>query len=162
MRVIIPGSYDPVTIGHVDLIRRAAKAYDEVYVVIFQNAEKTYTYSLEDRVRMLMLATDSFDNVLVSYSLGYVVDYMREHDIDLIVKGYRDDEDFAYECMQAKYNKAHGGYNTLLLHASEGMTHIRSTAARDALAKQEDVTDLLPACVIEYLQGQHRDSGHST
>ncbi len=152
MRVIIPGSYDPVTLGHVDLIRRAAQKYDEVYAVIFQNAEKTYTYSLEDRVRMLMLATEPFDNVLVSYSPGLVVDYMREHRIDLIVKGYRDDKDLAYEQIQADYNKTHGGYDTLLLPASEGLTHIRSTAARQALANEEDVTSLLPGCVIEYLR----------
>ena len=93
MSVILPGSYDPVTVGHLDIIRRAAEAHDEVYVVIFVNPEKTYTFSLDDRMRMLMLATDDYDNVLVSYSNGMVVDYMREHGIEKIIKGYRNEVD---------------------------------------------------------------------
>ena len=64
--VILPGSYDPVTLGHVEVIRRAAEIYDRVYAVIFVNPEKKYHFSLDDRMRMLMLACEDFDNVLVS------------------------------------------------------------------------------------------------
>ena len=76
MSVILPGSYDPITVGHLEIIKRAAAMYDEVYVVAFINGEKEYTFSLDDRVSMLQIATEELDNVLVSYSLGYVVDYM--------------------------------------------------------------------------------------
>ena len=86
MKVILPGSYDPVTLGHLDVIRRASEMYEEVYAVVFINPEKSYTFSLDDRVSMLMLATEGLDNVLVSYSLGRVVDYMREHGLQKIVK----------------------------------------------------------------------------
>ena len=110
MSVIMPGSYDPVTAGHVEMIRRVAERGDEVYVVIFTNPKKTYTFSLEDRVAMLMIATEDLENVFVSYSLGYVVDYMREHDIGKIVKGYRTEADLAWEREQAEYNMKHGGY----------------------------------------------------
>ena len=109
MSVIMPGSYDPVTTGHVEMIRRVASVEDEVYVVVFTNPNKNYTFSLDDRVAMLMLATEEFDNVIVSYSLGYVVDYMRDHEIDRIVKGYRNDADLAWEKEQAEYNLKHGG-----------------------------------------------------
>ena len=84
MSVIMPGSYDPVTAGHAEMIRRVAAREDEVYVVVFTNPNKKYTFSLEDRVAMLMIATEDLDNVIVSYSLGYVVDYMRDHDIKAI------------------------------------------------------------------------------
>ena len=110
MSVIMPGSYDPVTVGHLEMIKRVAEKEDEVYVVIFTNPNKEYTFSLEDRVAMLMLATEKLDNVFVSYSLGYVVDYMREHGIDRIVKGYRNEKDLAWEREQAEYNLKHGGY----------------------------------------------------
>ena len=73
MSVILPGSYDPVTKGHLDIIRRAAEQYDEVYVVVFTNPKKNYMFSVEDRVRMLMIATDELDNVMVSYSNGLVI-----------------------------------------------------------------------------------------
>ena len=110
--VIIPGSYDPVTLGHIDIIRRAAEEYEEVYAVIFKNPAKEYFFSLSDRVKMLILATEDMDNVLVSYSDGYVVDYMRDHGIERIIKGVRDDKDVEYEKVQAEYNLLHGGYET--------------------------------------------------
>ena len=124
MSVIMPGSYDPVTVGHAEMIRRVAEREDEVYAVIFTNPNKEYMFSLEDRVAMLMLATEDLDNVFVSYSLGYVVDYMREHDIDRIVKGYRTEADLPWEREQAEYNLKHGGYETELVKCDEKYTHI--------------------------------------
>ena len=133
MSVIMPGSYDPVTLGHVEMIRRVAEREDEVYVVIFTNPNKEYMFSLEDRVAMLMLATDDLDNVFVSYSLGYVVDYMREHGIEKIIKGYRSDADLPWEREQAKWNLEHGGYETELWKCREGFESVSSTAVRARL-----------------------------
>ena len=152
MNVIIPGSYDPITLGHLDIIRRAAEKYDEVYVVIFVNPDKTYTFSLDDRLRMLMLATDEFDNVLVSYSPGLVVDYMREHGIDRIVKGYRNERDLEWERVQAEYNLAHGGYETELILADDAHQGISSTLVRERLKSGESLDGLLPESVIEYIK----------
>ena len=152
MSVIVPGSYDPVTLGHLDIIRRAAEKYGEVYAVIFVNPNKKYTFSLDDRVRMLMLATDSLDGVLVSYSNGFVIDYMREHGIEKIVKGYRNQTDIDYERPQAEYNLTHGGYETELLKCSEGLADISSTEARRRILAGEDLSDLLPKEVIEYIK----------
>ena len=152
MSVILPGSYDPVTNGHLDVIRRAAEQYDEVYVVIFVNPEKTYTFSLDDRMRMLMLATDEFDNVLVSYSNGMVVDYMREHDIEKIVKGYRNDIDLEYEKKQADFNLMYGGYETELVKCREGFETISSTEVRERIDNGEDISDLVPESVAKYIK----------
>ena len=152
MSVIMPGSYDPVTLGHVDMIRRVAEREDEVYVVIFTNPKKEYTFSLEDRVAMLMLATEELDNVIVSYSLGYVVDYMREHGIDRIVKGYRNDADLEWERVQAEYNLAHGGYETELIRSAEEYLHVSSTLVRERLRRGESVGGLLPEGVTEYIK----------
>ena len=154
MSVIMPGSYDPVTTGHVEMIRRVASVEDEVYVVVFTNPNKNYTFSLDDRVAMLMLATEEFDNVIVSYSLGYVVDYMRDHEIDRIVKGYRNDADLVWEKEQAEYNLKHGGYETDLILCEDKYKEISSTLVREKLKKGEDLTGFLPDSVIEYLKNK--------
>ena len=150
MSVIMPGSYDPVTSGHYEMIRRVAEREDEVYVVIFNNPNKTYTFSLEDRVAMLMLATDDIDNVFVSYSLGYVVDYMREHDIERIVKGYRGEADLSWEREQADYNLKHG-YETELILCDEKYAHISSTLVRERLKNGESLEGLVPECIEKYI-----------
>lgn len=155
MSVIVPGSYDPVTLGHVDIIRRAYERYGEVYAVIFVNPEKTYTFSLDDRVRMLMLACEDMEGVMVSFSNGRVVDYMREHGIGRIVKGVRNEVDREYERLQAEYNMKHGGYETELLECSDGYAEISSTEARKRLASGEGLDGILPESVIEYIK-EHR------
>ena len=151
MSVIMPGSYDPVTLGHLEMIRKVAQREDEVYVVIFSNPAKNYTFSLDDRVAMLMLATEELDNVFVSYSLGYVVDYMREHGIERIVKGYRNDADLVWEREQAEYNMKHGGYETELILCDDSLKHISSTLVRERIKSGESLEGLLPKSVEEYI-----------
>ena len=151
MSVIMPGSYDPVTCGHIEMIRRVAEREEEVYVVVFTNPNKSYTFSLEDRVAMLMIATEDIENVFVSYSLGYVVDYMREHDIERIVKGYRNDSDLEWEKEQAEYNKKYGGYETELILCEDKFKNISSTLVREKLKSGESLDDLVPKKVEEYI-----------
>lgn len=157
MSVILPGSYDPVTKGHLDIIRRAAEKYDEVYVVVFTNPKKQYMFSVEDRVRMLSIATDDLDNVLVSYSNGLVIDYMTDHEISKIIKGYRNDEDLEWERLQADWNWEHGRYETELWKCSDGLENISSTAAREAIMENEPL-DMLPEKVAEYLENRANEA----
>lgn len=153
MSVILPGSYDPVTKGHLDIIRRAAEKYDEVYVVVFTNPKKSYMFSVEDRARMLMLATDDLDNVLVSYSNGLVIDYMTDHEITKIIKGYRTEEDLVWEREQADWNWEHGRYETELWRCNDGLEGISSTVAREAIKNGEPL-DMLPEKVAEYIRNK--------
>ena len=150
--VILPGSYDPVTVGHLDIIRRASEKYDEVYAVVFVNPDKEYTFSLQERVRMLILATDSLENVIVSYSTGLVIDYMREHGIEKIIKGYRNETDLEYEKLQAEWNYKNGGYETELWKSEAEFTNVSSTAARKAIEKGGELSGLLPQSVIDYIK----------
>jgi pantetheine-phosphate adenylyltransferase len=152
LKVILPGSYDPVTLGHLEIIKRAAEEFDEVFVVAFINPKKNYKFTLEDRVAMLMLATEELDNVLVSYSDGLVIDYMREHNIDKIVKGYRNESDLLWEKEQAEYNKKFGGYDTLLWKCDEGFENISSTAVREGIAGKGEWKALLPEKVVNYIK----------
>lgn len=151
MTVILPGSYDPVTLGHLDIIRRAAEKYDRVLVVAFINPEKHYRFTPKERVDMLKIATRDIPNVAVDYSEGLVVDYMRAAGATLIVKGYRNDTDLAYERDMARINRELGGYDTELIRCNTGYEQISSTAARHAMDRGADTDALLPREVAEYI-----------
>ena len=149
--VILPGSYDPVTLGHVDMIRRAAEIYPVVYAVVFINPSKEYLFSEQQRVAMLKLACEDIPGVRVDFYSGRVVDYMREHGIDVIVKGYRNDTDLAYERVQAEYNLKEGGFKTELWRSDEKFENISSTLARSALADKGELSEILPEKVIAFI-----------
>ncbi len=154
---ILPGSYDPVTLGHLDIIKRAAEKEDTVYAVVFINPEKEYMFPLLERVAMLMLATENIPNCLVSYSTGRVVDYMREHDIERIIKGIRNSADIEYERPQAEYNFHHGGYETEFFEARPEYQGLSSTAVREALIRGEAIDGLVPGRVGEYIKKLQKD-----
>lgn len=151
MKVILPGSYDPVTLGHLDIIRRARERYAEVFAVAFINPGKKYLFTPEERLRMLRLATEELDGVTVDYSEGRVVDYMREHGIERIVKGYRNERDLEYERAQAEYNLAHGGYETELVEASDEYGDLSSTLARERIKGGGSLEGILPEKVISFI-----------
>ncbi len=148
---VLPGSYDPITKGHLEIIKRAAEQFGTVHVVAFINPDKKYTFSAEERVKMLALATEGLGNVTVGFSEGYVVDYMREHGIDKIVKGYRNETDLEYERVQAKYNFEHGGYETELWLSDERFKEISSTRVRALIAEGGDLSEFLPENVISFI-----------
>ena len=155
IRVILPGSYDPITLGHVDIIRRAAQRYESVYVVAFINPEKEYLFSPADRLHMLRLATEEMENVTVDFSEGRVVDYMREKGISKIIKGYRNETDLEYERRQAEYNFLHGGYETELIKSSDEYIEVSSTLAREKIKAGDTLLQVLPEKVITFITDKH-------
>lgn len=152
MKIIVPGSYDPVTLGHLDIIKRAAERYEEVYAVIFINPDKKYRFSLEDRLNMLKLATADIPNVTADASDGFVVEYMKNNGIEKIVKGYRNSLDLEYEKLQADYNFKAGGYETELLQSDMKHEKISSSEVRRLLSEKEDFSKLVPSAVFEYIK----------
>lgn len=154
MKVILPGSYDPVTLGHLEIIKAARERYEEVFVVAFINPDKKYFFSEEERLDMLRLATSDMDNVTVDFSFGRVIDYMKEKGIEKIVKGYRNETDLAYERIQEEYNFTNGGYETELIQCSDAYREISSTLARELIEKGEDMGKVLPKAVIEYIKSK--------
>lgn len=152
MKVILPGSYDPVTLGHLEIIKKVAKMYSKVYVTVFINPKKSYRFTTEERTEMLRLATADIPNVVVDSYPGRVVDYMRKHGIEKIVKGFRNDSDLEYERVQAEYNKREGGYETELIPAMAEFADISSTLAREKLASAAPLDKILPSAVIEFIK----------
>ena len=155
--VLLPGSYDPPTLGHLSLIARAAGEYSSVHAVAFVNPEKEYTFTPEERVQMLRLMTAHLPNVTVGYAEGLVIDYARENGIDLLIKGYRNEADLAYERVQAKWNLENGGIETLLLASEKGLEAISSTAVRDALSRGDSADMLLSKDVKHFIESKGAD-----
>ncbi len=105
LEAVYPGSFDPVTNGHLDIITRASKCFDRVYVVVFSNAEKKPVFSPEERVEMMTQACKGLSNVVVEQASGLLVEYCKRKDIRVIVKGLRAVSDFDYEFKMALMNK---------------------------------------------------------
>lgn len=149
--VILPGSYDPVTVGHLEIIREAARLYERVFVVAFINPEKRYTFTPDERVEMLRIATRELPSVTVDFSDGLVIDYMRERGISEILKGYRNDADLEYEKGMAGWNKKNGGVETRLLRCKDEFSSVSSSAVREALSQGRMPDGMLPPGVFEYI-----------
>lgn len=163
MRVLLPGSYDPVTLGHLDIIKRCSEKYGEVFAVVFVNPDKKYMFGAEDRVRMLSAAVRGLSNVTVGYSGGLVIDYCRDNGISLIVKGIRNEKDLAYEEPMAAWNFEHGGVRTEYMRADVKYSGISSTLVRERLLSGGSVSELIPegALEIAYQALGGGASGHS-
>ena len=150
MKALVCGSFDPVTNGHIDLIRRAAGMFETVTVGIFVNKDKKYAFSMETRRVMLENAVKDIKNVTVDVSYGYVADYVKENGIGVIVKGVRNTADYEYELDMAKYNKAHApDSETVFLPASDGTESISSTLVKQLFERGEDIAPYVPASVMQ-------------
>ena len=136
MKAIVTGSFDPVTAGHLDIIERASRVFDEVYAVIFNNRRKEHFFSPESRLSMLKKACENLGNVSVDYSEGFVADYCLEHGIGVIVRGIRDSSDVEYEINMADNNRILGsGLETVFFPARKGLAGISASAVREELEK---------------------------
>ncbi len=150
MKALICGSFDPVTLGHLDLIERAAKLFDEVTVGIFVNSGKKYMFSEDERLSMLSDATTHIENVKCEICHGLVAAYVRDNGIDCIVKGVRNETDCAYELDMAKVNRQiYSGCETMFLVSSDDKAGISSSLVRTMLGYGEKIDKFVPRSVLE-------------
>ncbi len=146
MKALIPGSFDPITIGHMDLIRRTAAVFDEVWVVEMKNSAKQYLFSEQERLLCLRTALSGFSNVKVDAYDGLLADYASIHSIHIVVKGVRNFTDFEYETQMALCNQAlFPALQTLFLPAAPHLQFISSTFVRTLLQDGKDVSAYLPS-----------------
>ena len=147
---IVPGSFDPITYGHVDVIHRASELYDEVVVAVMINHAKAYLFTMEQRERLVRIATASMERVRVLSSDGMLWKLAEDLGACAIVKGYRNETDYAYEMEMADYNRAHNpNAETVLLRADEKLSEVSSTVVREALKNGMDLSEYLPRAVAE-------------
>ncbi len=149
--ICIPGSYDPVTRGHLSLIEKASRIADVVYAAIFINPDKTYRFSLEDRLELLRIASRSYPNVRVVSDSGTVADFARAKGVTYLLKGVRNETDFLYEREMADVNRERG-VETLFLPAEPTLCEVSSSEVRRRLDANEAEGELLPPEVEAYLK----------
>jgi pantetheine-phosphate adenylyltransferase len=151
-RALCPGSFDPVTNGHIDIIGRVARLYDEVVVAVFVNQSKSSMFSVEERLEMLTEVTGNYPNVTIDTFEGLVVDYCRVHDIPVIVKGLRAVSDFDYELQMAQMNRGLAGVDTLFMPTNPEYSFLASSLVKEIAKWGGDVSSLVPPTVLTRLK----------
>ena len=150
---IIPGSFDPITNGHIDIVKRAAAEYDTVYLAVMINADKQYLFNIEQRTEIARAAMSELENVKVISSEGMLWKLAQRLDADAIVKGYRNQKDFDYEMEMAKFNEEHyPKAKTVLLKADPSLEDLSSTAVREKLSKNESIDAYMPKPAAELVR----------
>jgi len=149
---LCPGSFDPVTLGHIDIIERAARHFDEVVVAVIRNPQKTQSlFSLEERQQMLKDATAHLANIRIEFFKGLLVDFAREHGAEAIVKGLRAVSDFDYELQMAQMNQQLSGIDTFFLSTSPQYSFLSSSLVREVARFGGDVSSMVPKAVNDRL-----------
>lgn len=146
-----PGSFDPVTNGHIDVFARAAAQFDEVVVTVSVNPKKQGMFSVEERMEMLREATAHLPNVRVESWQGLLVDFAKQEGLTAIVKGLRDATDFGYELQMAQMNKKLSGVDTFFIATNPTFSYLSSSLVKEVAAYGGDVTDMLPPAVHKRL-----------
>jgi pantetheine-phosphate adenylyltransferase/dephospho-CoA kinase len=153
IKAIYAFSGDPITYGHIDIIKRAANIFDKVIVGIGVNPEKKYTFSLEERTDMAKRSLVNLSNVEVTSFRGLLVDFAYENDISVIIKGIRNQEDFNYEMMLDQFNHSQKmGIETFFLPARQELTHISSSMVKAMQQEQGLVHEYVPLYVKQKLE----------
>ena len=146
-RAVCPGSYDPPTNGHLDILERAAGVFDEVVVAVLINKNKRGLFSVDERMELLADAVSHVPNVRIDSWHGLLVDYCRQHDIKAIVKGLRAISDFDYELQMAQMNHGLAGVETLFMTTNPLYSFLSSSLVKEVATYGGDVSHLLPETV---------------
>lgn len=158
-RVIYPGTFDPVTNGHIDVIERAMDLFDEVIVTVARNPVKTQMFSLEDRLFMLRESLSHFENVYVDSFNGLIVDHAKQVKAVGIIRGLRAVSDFEYEFQMALMNrKLDENLRTIFLMPNEKYTYLNSTIIRNLAVFDGDVSDFVPPVVVKMLKQKNKEN----
>ncbi len=151
-RAVCPGSFDPVTNGHLDIIGRASKLYDEVVVAVLVNKSKSGLFAIDERIEQLTKTTAVYGNIVIDSFRGLLVDFCRTHDIPTIVKGLRAVSDFDYELQMAQMNHSLAGVETLFMSTNPTYSFLSSSLVKEVATWGGDVSHLVPPLVMEQLR----------
>ena len=153
MRIaVIPGSFDPMTTGHINIIERASLLFDKVFVAVMINDAKQYMFTREQRTEITRLSVAHLPNVEVIFDDGLLADLALRLDACAIVKGIRDYKDYQYEFDMAQYNyKKNPKAQTVFLPCDEGAREISSTAVRERINSGKDISDIVSKNAINYI-----------
>ncbi len=150
-KAVCPGSFDPVTNGHLDVFVRASHVFDEVVVALLINKTKSSLFTVEERIDMLREVVAPYPNVVVESFHGLLVDYCRDHGIPAIVKGLRAVSDFDYELQMAQMNYRLAGVETMFVSTNPLYSYLSSSLVKEVATYGGDVSGLVPDSVLPLL-----------
>ncbi len=150
---ICPGSFDPVTNGHLDIIQRGAKIFDEIIVAVFNNQSKNPLFTVEERVHLLQKATEDIDNISVDACSGLLMDYAQSKNAQAVLRGLRAVSDFEYELQLTSMNrKLNEEIETFFMMTNNQYSFLSSSMVKEIAKYQANVSDLVPPIVDEALK----------
>jgi pantetheine-phosphate adenylyltransferase len=153
-RAVCPGSFDPITFGHLDIIERASGQFDEVIVAVLENRTKASLFTVEERMEMIRKTTSKFSNVKVDSWHGLLVDFCKENSIQAIVKGLRAVTDFDYELQMAQVNLQGSGVETMFMATAPSHSFLSSSIVKELAHFGGDVSSMVPSIVNDALKAR--------
>ena len=150
---IYPGSFDPVTFGHIDVINRAAEIFDELIVSVLDNKSKTPLFSVEERVKILQEATKHLKNVKIDFFSGLLIDYAKEKNIKVAIRGLRAITDFEYELQIAQTNRilSNDQLDTMFFNTSLEYAYLSSSSVKEIASFNGDISQCVPEFVAKMI-----------
>lgn len=158
-RAVCPGSFDPVTRGHLDIIDRSSRLFDEVIVAVLVNQNKQGLFSVEERIEILREVTKNLPNVRIESFRGLLVDYCRDNDAQVVVKGIRAVSDFDYELQMAQMNIGLSGVETLFMPTNPLYSFVASSLVKEIAKWGGEVSSFVPELVERRLLEKFREAG---
>jgi pantetheine-phosphate adenylyltransferase len=153
-RAVAPGSFDPITLGHIDVIERASRLFDEVVIAVLVNSSKSGMFSIDERIALIKESTAQFPNVKVDSWSGLLVDYCEQNKITAIIKGLRAISDFDYELQMSQMNFQLKGVETFFMATKPNYSFLSSSLVKEIAKYGGDVSSWVPANVLKALKSR--------
>jgi pantetheine-phosphate adenylyltransferase len=153
-RVVCPGSFDPITNGHLDIIKRASSLFDEVVIAVLVNQTKSSLFTVDERIEMIKEVTSNYKNVSVDSWSGLLVDYCKSNQITTIVKGLRAVSDFDYELQMSQVNLQLQGVETLFMATAPSHSFLSSSLVKEIASHGGDVSAYMPTAIVSKLKSR--------
>lgn len=156
---VYPGTFDPITKGHLDIIERASIIFDKIYVLVAINLAKKPLFNLNERIEMIQCATAHINNIEIATYEGLLVDFAREHECSVIIRGLRAVSDFEYELQMAMMNKKlNPQVDTIFMAPNEKYTYLNSTIIKQVASFGGDISNFVPPCVLDKMKEKFSSS----
>lgn len=156
-KAIFPGSFDPITYGHIDIIKRSAKIFDEIIVVVLSNCDKNNVFSVEERIQMIEIATKDINNVIVKSCSGLTTEFAIANNAKTLIRGLRNSTDFDYEHSLAEIYNVQADLETVFLATSKEYNYLSSTVVREFAAYKGDISNFVPKELISIIENKYNN-----
>ena len=159
MNAIVTGSFDPITLGHIEIIKKASTFFEKLYVVALINKDKEYTFTMEQKKELMRLSLDGMENVVIDAYEGLAADYMHKQSLTKIIRGIRNSDDEKYEKKLAEAMRAFDpSFDTVFIKADEKYGSVSSTLVRKKLADGESLSGLVSENVIPAIEEMYKEN----